>query len=126
LGAKWHIPHGNACSMTLPQTLDLIAPAVPEKVKFITEALGGTVPADAMPEQIGKIACDTAKRFMSELKLPNLKSYNLTLEQMLPLIADEVTKAVAGAVKALGQAPAPIPVDVAIVTLLVTRAYNEN
>ena len=126
LGAKWHVPHGNACGMAFPQTMDFIAPACPEKVKFIAEALGGTVPENATVQQIGKAACDAARKLMQDIGLPNLKAYGLTLEEMLPLIGEEVVKATGLAAQVFGGYFAPMPVTVENVGYLVTRAFNEN
>ena len=126
LGAKWHIPHGNACAMALPQTLEFIAPACPEKVKFIAEALGGVVAENATVEEIGKAAFDASQKLMKDVELPNLKSYGLTLEQMNPLIGEEVVKATGMAAKVFGGYFAPMPMTVENVSYLVTRAFNEN
>ncbi|MBR2667353.1 MAG: iron-containing alcohol dehydrogenase [Oscillospiraceae bacterium] len=126
LGAKWHIPHGNACSMVFPQTMELIAPACPEKVKFIAEALGGTVPENATVEQIGKAAYDASLKLMREIELPTLKDYKLTLDELLPLVGEEVVKATGLAAKVFGGYFAPMPVTVETVNMLVTRAFNEN
>ena len=54
LGGKFHIPHGNGCASCLPQVFELITPAVPDKVKEITLALGGTVSDSASPAEIGE------------------------------------------------------------------------
>ncbi len=40
LGSKYHIPHGVAGACCLPQVLEAIAPAVPQKVKYIAEMIG--------------------------------------------------------------------------------------
>jgi len=126
LGAKWHIPHGNACAMALPQTMEFIAPACPEKVRFIAEALGANVPKDATVEQIGNAAFLASQKLMKDVELPNLKSYGLTLEEMLPLIGEEVVKATGLAAQVFGGYFAPMPMTVENVGYLVTRAFNEN
>jgi len=126
LGAKWGIPHGNACAMTMPQAMEFIAPACPGKVRFIAEALGAVIPEDATTEQIGKAAYDACLKLMRDVELPNLKSYGLTLEQMLPLIGEEVVKATGLAAAVFGDYFAPMPVTVENVSNLVIRAFNEN
>ncbi|MCL1829649.1 MAG: iron-containing alcohol dehydrogenase [Oscillospiraceae bacterium] len=126
LGAKWHIPHGNACATAFPQTMEFIAPACPEKVEFIARALGGNVPGNATVEQIGKAAYDASLKLMRDVNLPNLKSYGLTLDVMLPLIGEEVVTATAKAAEVFGGYFAPMPMTVENVNNLVIRAYNEN
>ena len=117
LGANFHIPHGTACSTCLPQAVEYIAPAVPDKVRFIAEALGNKVPEHAPAEEIGEIACEAIKALMREVNLPNLKSYGLTKEQVLA-VAPEVMK--------LGLELAPMPTTEAVVRNLLDRAYDEN
>jgi len=117
LGANFHIPHGTACATCLPQAVEYIAPAVPEKVKFIAEALGSNVPGNATAEETGLIACEAIKGLMREINLPNLKSYGLTKEQVLA-VAPEVMK--------LGLELAPMPTTEAVVRNLLDRAYDEN
>ncbi|MFA7467529.1 MAG: iron-containing alcohol dehydrogenase [Desulfotomaculaceae bacterium] len=117
LGANFHIPYGTACAACLPQAVEYIAPAVPEKVKFIAEALGSNVPGNATAEETGLIACEAIKGLMREINLPNLKSYGLTKEQVLA-VAPEVMK--------LGLELAPMPTTEAVVRNLLDRAYDEN
>ncbi len=117
LGANFHIPHGIACAACLPQAVEYIAPAVPEKVRFIARALGSNVSENAPPEEIGKLAGDAIKALMKEINLPNLKSYGLTKEQVLS-IAPEVMQ--------LGLELAPMPTTLEVVQTLLARSYDEN
>lgn len=117
LGANFHIPHGTACAACLPQAVEYIAPAVPDKVRFIAEALGCKVPAHATPEEIGKLACDAIKGLMKEINIPNLKSFGLTKEQVVS-IAPDVMK--------LGLELAPMPTTLEVVINLLERSYDEN
>jgi alcohol dehydrogenase class IV len=126
LGAKFHVPHGNGCAASLPQVLEVIAPAVPEKVKFVTEALGGTVPQGASPEIIGKAAYETAKSLMQRIKLPSLKSYGYSKEELLAAVPDEVVMQVDIFKKLFGTVTSPVPVTKELIALIVSRAYDEN
>lgn len=117
LGASFHIPHGTACAACLPQAVEYIAPAVPEKVRFIAEALAGEVPQNVSVEETGRIACEAIKKLMREINLPNLKSYGLTREQVLS-VAPEVMK--------LGLELAPMPTTLEVVEKLLERSYEEN
>lgn len=117
LGANFHIPHGTACAAVLPQAIEYIAPAVPEKVRFIAEALGSSVLPNVPAEEIGRIAKQALQTLMKEINLPNLKSYGLSKEQVLS-IAPEVMK--------LGLELAPMPTTLEVVSSLLENSYDEN
>jgi alcohol dehydrogenase class IV len=82
----FHIPHGAAVSACLPEIFRFYAPAVPEKMAVITEALGGTVPAGASPEEIGGIAAETVYEFMKASKLPRLTRFVKSKEELLTAV----------------------------------------
>jgi alcohol dehydrogenase len=82
----FHIPHGVAVSACLPEIFRYYAPAIPEKTKKITETLGGKVPANASPEEIGDIAADTVFQLMKNSKLPRLMEYVGSKEELLTAV----------------------------------------
>jgi alcohol dehydrogenase class IV len=82
----FHIPHGVAVSACLPEIFKFYAPAVPFKLKKITEALGTEVPDGATPEEIGQIAADTVYKLMKESKLPRLTSYVKSKAELLTAV----------------------------------------
>ncbi len=130
LGANFHIPHGNGCASTLPQVMQLDAAVVPEKVKEITLALGGTVKADATPEEIGKAAYDTILALMKKLKLPSLRDFGakngFTKEDILTVVPGNVVMMQEGLVKAFGQGTSPVPATKELIATIVGRAWDEN
>lgn len=130
LGGKYHIPHGNGCASCLPQVLEVIAPAVPEKVAEITVALGGTVPEGATGEEIGKIAYDTIQALVRRLKMPSLSDFGkkngFTKEEALAVVPDGVVLMQQGLVKMFGTGTSPIPATKELVSTIVSRAFDEN
>jgi alcohol dehydrogenase class IV len=130
LGGKFHIPHGNGCASCLPQVMQLDAAVVPEKVKEITIALGGTVRENAAPEEIGQAAYDTILALMKKLKLPSLRDFGakngFTKEDLLAVVPDNVVIMQEGLVKAFGQGTSPVPATKALIAEIVSRAYDEN
>lgn len=82
----FHIPHGVAVSACLPEIFKFYAPAVPEKIKTIVECLGGNVPADATPVEIGQIASDTIFNLMKASKLPRLMNFVKSKEELLTAV----------------------------------------
>jgi alcohol dehydrogenase class IV len=82
----FHIPHGVAVSACLPEIFKFYAPAVPEKLKRIAEALGACVPAGATPEEIGSLASDAVFALMKASKLPRLMNYVKSKEELLTAV----------------------------------------
>ncbi len=126
LGAKFHVPHGNGCASCLPQVLQVIAPAVPEKVRYIAECFGAVIPEGAQAEEIGKAAYDAIRALMEKIKLPNLKSFGLKLEELLAVVPEGVQMQQNGLIKLFGQGTSPVPATKELIADIVTRAYHEN
>ncbi len=127
LGAAFGIAHGNACGACLPQVLQAVTPAVPDRVRFIAETFGAEVPEDATNEQLGEIICETMKAFMNRIDFPKLSGYGISLEEMLAVVPDGVMAQVNGAIKLFGgYGTSPIEVTPELIKDIVTRAYNEN
>lgn len=126
LGARFHVPHGNACSMCFPQTMEYVAPAYPERVAFIAKALGADVPADATPEQIGKICHDVSLKLMKDIKLANYTDFGITsLDQLIPMVGEIVVKVDAGAAQVFGGYFAPMPVTQEAVDHIIATSWKE-
>ena len=81
MGIIFHIPHGTACGMCLPEGMQFIAPAMPEKVAHITRLLGGEVPDDVDPETLGEIAYKTIADLFELIGFPKLSQYCPTKEE---------------------------------------------
>ncbi len=127
LGAKFGVPHGHGCAVTLPQVLQAIAPAQTEKVIYITECLGGVIPEGATPEEVGQIAYETAMELLRKVNLPGMASLGIDKEKMLELVPDEVVMQIEMEIKGFGGiAPPPMPVTRELVADIITRAYDEN
>lgn len=126
IGARFHMPHGNACSMCFPQTMEYIAPACPDRVKFIAEALGAELPADATVEQIGKAAHDVSLKLMKDIKLASYADFGITsLDQLIPMVGEIVVPVDAGAAKVFGGYFAPMPVTQESIDHLVRTSWKE-
>ncbi len=127
LGAKFHVPHGNACASTLPQVLEIIAPVKTEEVRYIARCLGAQVSDEAGAEEVGKAAYAAAHRLLKATGLPSLRELGLTKEELLAVVPDEVVMQIEMEIKAFGGiAPPPLPVTKELVAEIVSRAYDEN
>jgi alcohol dehydrogenase class IV len=110
--------------------MQIDAAAVPEKVREITLALGGTVRDNDVPEEIGKAAYDTIQKLMHTLKLPSLRDFGakngFTKEDLLAVVPDGVVAMQEGLVKMFGQGTSPIPTTKELVATILSRAWDEN
>ncbi|MDR0817371.1 MAG: iron-containing alcohol dehydrogenase [Clostridiales Family XIII bacterium] len=125
LGAKFHIPHGTGCSVTLPQVLERVAPVVPEKVKFIAEAFGYDVPDGATPEEIGRLAGEGVRKLTQAVELPTLKGLGLDLDELLAVVPDEVVMQGEMAAK-IGIVTSPLPITKELIADIIQHAWDEN
>jgi alcohol dehydrogenase class IV len=75
IGMLFHIPHGAACGMTLPEGLEFVAPAIPDRVADVARLLGGDVPEGVTPEEIGAIARAAVTRLYAKIGFPALSRY---------------------------------------------------
>ena len=127
LGAKFHLPHGNGCAVTLPQVLQIIAPVKTEEVRYIARCLGAEVGPDAPADAVGKAAYDAAHKLLKDTGLKNLKELGLSREELLAVVPDEVVMQIEMEIKAFGGiAPPPLPVTKELVAEIINRAYDEN
>ena len=77
IGSYYGIPHGEACAYATPWLLEFNAPALPEKVRWVGELVGGKFTGRETPEEIGAITRDAFIRFRDEvLQLPPASRYN--------------------------------------------------
>lgn len=86
LGGTFHIPHGTACVAVLGEAMEFVAPVVPDKVKMVAECLGANIPDKASPEEIGKIASAAIHTLMNEVRIPKLKSFVKSKEELLTVV----------------------------------------
>ena len=130
LGAKWHIPHGNGCAACLPQVMQVVATVSPDKTRDIIIALGGSVPAGATSEQLGKTIKESIQNLMKKLKLPTLREMGakngFTKEDLIAVIPDGIVIVQDILVKLFGDRTSPIPVTKEIITSILSDAYDEN
>ncbi len=116
LGANFHIPHGIACALVLPEVMEYAAKTEYKKVAMVCEALGNTIEENATPEEIGKEAKKVLRNFIKSLDIPNIKVLDIKLEDLLK-IAPAVTQD-------SGIALAPYRITTKQVTEMLKSAYN--
>lgn len=92
LGQQYHIDHGTACAISLPECMAHVAIALPGVVRKIGLAMGLTVNKDVGPEEIGEIVADGIRAFMKKVGIKSLKDFGYTREEVLATIAPLVKK----------------------------------
>lgn len=98
LGAQFHIPHGVACAITLPEVVEYASKSEHKKVRMICECLGVEVPEDATPEEIGVIGREGLRSFIKSVGIPNLEELGISLEaamKVAPLVTADASMALA-------------------------------
>ena len=79
-GVRFHIQHGVACALTLPEVVTFAADVIPDKTKKIAEALGVTVPDGASGAETGELAAAKIRDLLRRLNIPSLKAQGITRE----------------------------------------------
>ena len=87
LGSMYHIPHGNACGVALPEIMEFVAEAAPEGVKRVATAMGLRIKKGASPDEIGEIVSDALAKFNLAIGQKTLKQLNVP-EADLPKVAE--------------------------------------
>ena len=86
IGMEFGMPHGVAVTVALPECLEFIAPAIPERLAKVARALGADVPDGSSAEAIGTITSKTVRDLMNNSVLPSLKKYVKSKEEFLAVI----------------------------------------
>jgi len=116
LGAQFHIHHGIACAVTLPEVIEYTAKTEWKKVCMICECLGVEVSDDATPEEIGALARAAIRTLMKSVEIPNMKELGIpfdALSKIAPLVTGDP-----------GFALAPYRITTAKVAEMLQSAYD--
>lgn len=76
MGAIFHIPHGVACAVALPEVIEYMVDLFPEKVKFVGAALGLDLAGKSIAET-GRVVAGGIREFARILGLPGMKELNI-------------------------------------------------
>lgn len=98
LGAAFHIPHGIACAIALPEVIEYTAKTESDKVRMICECLGADVEDNATYEEVGSTARQALRLLIKSIGIPNLKDLGISLEDAVnvaPKITNDAGLAIA-------------------------------
>ncbi|MGE5679018.1 MAG: iron-containing alcohol dehydrogenase [Pseudomonadota bacterium] len=116
LGAHFHIPHGIACGVTLPEVIEYTSKTEYKKVRMICECLGADVPEEATPEEVGSAARMALRVLLKSIGIPNIKELGIPLEaavKVAPLVTADT-----------GFALVPYRITAARVAEMIKSAYD--
>jgi alcohol dehydrogenase len=85
LGAQFHIPHGVACGVCLPQVIEWTSRTEYKKVRMICEAMGENIPESSGWEEIGKTAKTAIRALTKKVGIPNLKELGIPFDALMKL-----------------------------------------
>jgi alcohol dehydrogenase len=86
LGAMYHIPHGNACGVALPEIVEFISDVVPDAIRRAGIAMGLKIDKSVSAEKAGIMVRDALIDFNRKIGQKTLKQLNIK-ESALPEIA---------------------------------------
>jgi alcohol dehydrogenase class IV len=86
LGMIFHMPHGTACAMTLPEAMHFLAPAIPDRIATVARLLGAELPEGAPPETVGAVARDTVATLYKTIGFPKFSDFAKTKEEVLAAV----------------------------------------
>lgn len=76
LGALYHIPHGNACGIALPEVIEFVAEATPAGVRRVGKAMGLNLDG-LTPKEAGIRVRDAIRTLNKDIGLKTLKQHKL-------------------------------------------------
>ena len=86
----FHTPHGLGCALALPETMALVAPAVPDRMRTIAKAMGLPLAGGESGEQLGRIVADGIRAIMRKTDMQSLKEMGYEREKVLSFVPDVV------------------------------------
>jgi len=86
LGAMFHVPHGNACAVALPEIMEFVAEKTPAGIRRVGMAMGLKTDDSVSPIEAGIKVRDAIRALNKEIGIKTLKQLNIG-ESALPEIA---------------------------------------
>jgi 1,3-propanediol dehydrogenase len=86
----FHTPHGLGCALALPETLALVAPAVPERMRTIAAAMELPLRGDETGERLGHLVADALRDMMRSMDMRPLSALGYSRGDVTALAGDVV------------------------------------
>lgn len=86
LGAMFHVPHGNACAVAIPEIMEFVAEGTPAGIRRLGMAMGLKTDDSISPQEAGVMVRDAIRALNKEIGIKTLKQLKIE-ESALPEIA---------------------------------------
>ena len=83
LSCYLHTPHGLNCALALPETMSIVAPVIPERMRTIAEAMEIPLTGKETGEELGKLVADSMRDLMRKIGIKSLKEMGYNREQIV-------------------------------------------
>ncbi|HEY95029.1 MAG TPA: iron-containing alcohol dehydrogenase [Dehalococcoidia bacterium] len=77
LGSIFHIPHGNACGVAMPEIIEYLAEDVPGPIRLIGKAMGLKIKAAASPKEVAAQVAKALAAFNQKIGQKTLKELGI-------------------------------------------------
>lgn len=84
-GLKFHLNHGLACGLSIPETIEYVAESKPEEIKEIGSAMGITYDSNGSAEQIAAAVAAGIRDLMRKCGLKSLKELGITRDDAVAI-----------------------------------------
>ena len=82
MGIKFHMPHGEACALSLPEVIRFSADMIPEKTKKIAEAMGIEVTESMSGVDAAELAAAKIRSLMRAVGIKSLRERGISREEV--------------------------------------------
>ena len=82
LGAHYHIPHGAACAITVPMTIEFFASIFPERIRALGESMGIATDEAAGPQENGIRIADAVRAMNRRTGIPTLSQLGVPRDDL--------------------------------------------
>ncbi len=91
LSCHFHTAHGYNCGICLPTAMKVIAPAVPEKMAAIADAMGIKLSGKETGNELGDLVAGKIRELMRTVGVKSLKEMGFKREDVLSFVPDVVS-----------------------------------
>lgn len=82
IGSIFHVPHGNACGVTMPEIIEYLAKDAPGPIARIAKAMGLRFTAGTVPEEVASMVADKLAAFNMAIGQKTLKELGVKKEDL--------------------------------------------
>lgn len=85
VGAKYHITHGIACALALPEVMKYAATIDGTKVKIVGEAMGISFTGRENSGEIGEMVAEAIRNFIKKIRIKSVKALGISRNDLIAL-----------------------------------------